>query len=266
MARKPRRDLQAVSPTLIAFGNQVRFYRERMGLSQDRLGERFPVSGSYIGQIETGKTRCTLEFAQQLDDIGDAQGCLVRLWRDLVQDAAYPTWFDWPGIEREAAMLQAFHLSVIYGLLQTPEYAMALLEDEAAAEARIGRQSILTREDPAPPTLSVLMDENVLYRQVGSTKVMQGQMEHLIASQSKRLTIQVVPAEVHDGLSGSFVLATMTDRSEVAYIETALRGMTMAGAGDAAKLSEALVSLRASAYSVRESMELIRKVAEEKWA
>lgn len=265
MARKPSRNLQAISPTLIAFGNQVRFHRERMGLSQDRLGERFPVSGSYIGQIEAGKTRCTLEFAQQLDDIVGAQGCLARLWVDLVQNAAYPTWFDWPGIECEAVMLRAFHLSVVYGLLQTPEYAMALLEDKAAAEARIGRQSILTREDPLPPTLSVLMDEGVLTREVGNAEVMRGQLEHLIASQSKRLTIQFVPSKVHDGLSGSFVLATMPDRSEVAYVETALRGMTLAAVGDVAKLSEALLSLRASAYSVRESMELIRKVVEEKW-
>jgi transcriptional regulator with XRE-family HTH domain len=265
MTRKSQRSYPAVSPTLIAYGNQVRFYRERLGLSQDRLGERFPVSGSYIGQIETGKTRCTIEFAQQLDEIVSAQSCLVRLWQDLVQDAAYPTWFDWPPIEREAAMLQAFHLSVVYGLLQTPAYAMALLDDEAATQARIGRQSLLTRESPPPPTISVLLDESVLHREVGCPQVMKEQLEHLIAAQSKRLTIQFVPEKVHDGLSGSFVLATMPDRSEVAYVETALRGMTMAGVGDVAKLSDALVSLRASAYSVRESMELIRKVVEEKW-
>ncbi|WP_433464738.1 helix-turn-helix domain-containing protein [Spirillospora sp. CA-128828] len=265
MARKPQRTFQAVSPTLIAYGNQVRFYRERTGLSQDRLGERFPVSGSYIGQIETGKTRCTIEFAQQLDEIVGAEGCLMRLWKDLVQDAAYPTWFDWPPIEREAAMVQAFELSVVHGLLQTPKYAMALLDDEAAVSARMARQSILTRENPSPPALSVLLDESVLTRDVGGPEIMREQLEQLILLQRRRLTVQVVPAEIHDGLSGSFILATMADRSEVAYVETALRGMTMAGAADIAKLSEALVSLRASAYSVRESIELIRKVVEEKW-
>ncbi|GAA4302357.1 Scr1 family TA system antitoxin-like transcriptional regulator [Actinomadura luteofluorescens] len=265
MARKPRRDLQTVSPTLIAYGNQVRYYRERMGLSQDRLGDRFPVSGSYIGQIEVGKTRCTSDFAQQLDEIVSAQGCLIRLWKDLVQDAAYPTWFDWPPIERDAMMLQAFELSVVHGLLQTPKYAMALLDDEAAVSARMARQNILARENPSPPMLSVMLDENILTRDVGGSEVMREQLEQLILLQARRCIIQVVPAEVHDGLSGSFILATMADRSEVAYVETALRGMTMAGAGDVARLSEALVSLRASAYSVKESVELIRKVVEEKW-
>lgn len=265
MARKPSRNLHAVSPTLIAFGNQVRFYRERMGLSQDRLGERFPVSGSYIGQVEVGKTRCTFEFAKQLDGIVGAQGCLKLLWRDLVEEAAYPVWFDWPPIEREAVMVEAFELSVVHGLLQTPKYAGALLDDEAAVSARMSRQSILSREDPPAPALSVLLDESVLTRDVGGPEVMREQLEHLVALQKKRLTIQVVPSEVHDGLSGSFILATMPDRSEVAYVETALRGMTMAGAADVTKLSEALVSLRSGAYSVRDSVEIIRKVVAEKW-
>ncbi|MBT2207426.1 helix-turn-helix transcriptional regulator [Actinomadura sp. NEAU-AAG7] len=266
MGRKAHRNPQAISPTLIAFGNQVRFYRERTGLSQDRLGERFPVSGSYIGQIETGKTRCTKDFAEQLDKEVGAQGCITRLWEDLVQNAAYPTWFDWPGIEQAAGMLQAFELSVIHGLLQTPDYATSLLGNESAVAARLGRQSILTREDPPPPVLSVLMDEGILYREVGSPEIMQGQLEHLIQVASKRLAIQFVPARVHDGLSGSFILATMEDRSEVAYVETALRGMTMAGVADVAKLSESLLSLRASAYSVRESTDLIRATIKEKWS
>ena len=46
MARKPRWTAESTSPTLLAFGNQVRHYRDKIGLSQDRLGERFPVSGS----------------------------------------------------------------------------------------------------------------------------------------------------------------------------------------------------------------------------
>lgn len=61
MAPKPRRTAPATSPGLLAFGNQVRHYRDKLGLSQERLGDRFPVSGSYIGLIETGKTRCTEE-------------------------------------------------------------------------------------------------------------------------------------------------------------------------------------------------------------
>jgi transcriptional regulator with XRE-family HTH domain len=265
MAHKPRQTAPSTSPALLAFGNQVRHYRDKAGLSQERLGERFPVSGSYIGLIETGKTRCTQEFAKRLDEELGAQGALSRLWKDLVEHAAYPIWFDWPAIEREAVGLVAFQLSVVDGLVQTREYAAALLDDDAAVEARMARQAILTRADPPPPVLTVLLDESVLYRQVGDVKTMAEQLEHLVSLASRRLSIQIVPSEVHDGLSGSFVIATMEDRSEVAYVETAVRGLTMSGRDEVAKLSESLASLRGSALSVRHSQELIRRTVEERW-
>ena len=264
MAHRPRRTAPSTSPALLAFGNQVRHHRDKLGLSQDRLGERFPVSGSYIGLIETGKTRCTEEFAKRLDEEFGTQGALPRLWQDLVENAAYPIWFDWPAIEREAVALVSFHLSVVDGLVQTREYAAALL-DEDAVEARMARQSILTRQDPPPPLLTVLLDESVLHRQVGDAKTMAGQLEHLIAIASRRLSIQIVPSEVHDGLSGSFIHATMPDRGEVAYVETAVRGLTMSGRDEMAKLAESLASLRASALSVRHSHELIRRTVDKRW-
>jgi transcriptional regulator with XRE-family HTH domain len=258
-----RRSSSAVSPTLRAFGNQVRHYRDKLGLSQDRLGERVYVSGTYIGQVELGQTRCTEEFAGSLDRVFGANDALVRLWSDLVQHVAYPVWFDWPTVERDAAMLQAFELSVVYGLLQTPEYAAALLNDETAVAARLSRQSILAKEDP--PMVAVLMDESALYRRIGDAKIMADQLQHVASAQSRRLTVQIVPAELHDGLAGSFVLATMADRSEVAYVDTAVRGMTTSGRAELARLAEALSSLRANAYSVRESTELLHRTAVERW-
>ncbi|MBW8484563.1 helix-turn-helix domain-containing protein [Actinomadura parmotrematis] len=264
MVRRARKS-QLANPALVAFGNQVRFYRERLGLSQERLGERFPVSGSYIGLVEGGKTRCTEEFAEHLDGHLEAHGALLRLWNDLVKDAPYPTWFDWPVIEAEAVELVAWEISVVYGLLQTPEYAAALLGDNAKVEGRLSRQTILTRPDPAPPTLAVLMDESVLRRDIGGAKVMSEQLQHLIDVSSRGLTVQVVPHGLHDGLSGSCVLATMDDRSQIAYVDTAVRGLTMSGKEEIGTLSQALTSLRANAYSVRETQEIIRKVVHEKW-
>jgi hypothetical protein len=158
----------------------------------------------------------------------------------------------------------AFQVSVVDGLVQTREYAAALLDDEAV-EARMARQTILTREDPPPPRLTVLLDQSVLHRQVGDAKTMGEQLEHLISLASRRLSILIVPSEVHEGLSGSFILATMEDRSEVAYVETAVRGLTMGGREEVAKLSESLASLRANALSVRHSQDLIRRTVDKKW-
>ena len=65
--------------------------------------------------------------------------------------------------------------------------------DQQAVEARMSRQAILTRDDPAPPRVSVLLAETVLLNPVGGAEVMREQLEHLITAQSARLSVQVVP-------------------------------------------------------------------------
>lgn len=224
------------------------------------------MSGSHIGAMERGESRATPQLAAHLDQVVDARGSLIALWEKLILNSAFPTWFDWPKYENEAVQLQTFQSTVIYGLLQTDAYAGALLRgDPTAVAARMDRQTILTRDDPPPPFLSVLMDESVLHRKVGDAKVMRDQLEHLVEAVSRRVSIQVVPCEVHDGLSGSFVLATMRDRSEVGYIDTAVKGLSVASNEDITAMNESLVTLRAQALSVRESVELINRMAECKW-
>ena len=163
-----RRKNGGVSPTLLAYGRMVRRYRNAAGLTQDRLGARLPgkVTGSYIGLVEAGKSRCTKENAVIMDQELDANNVLVTLWDDLVMDSSFPIWFDWPNVESEATMLQSYSATVIHGLLQIPVYASAVLHgDKEAVEARLKRQGVLTREDPAPPIFSLLLDESALYRE-----------------------------------------------------------------------------------------------------
>lgn len=67
------------SPALQVFGAEVRRYREDKGLSQAVLADRFPVSGSYVGAVERGETRCSRAFAVTLDEILDTRGSLPSL-------------------------------------------------------------------------------------------------------------------------------------------------------------------------------------------
>jgi transcriptional regulator with XRE-family HTH domain len=263
---RPPKDLSPGSGPLALWGSELRRFRELSGLSQDAAGNKIPVSGSHIGALERGESRTTPQLAAQLDQVVDARGSLIALWEKLILNSAFPTWFDWPKHESEAVQLQTFQSTVVYGLLQTEAYASALLRsDETAVAARMDRQTILAREDPPPPFLSVLMDESVLHRKVGDAKMMHEQLQHLVESVSRRVSIQVVPCEVHDGLSGSFVLATMRDRSEVAYMDTAVKALTLASNEDLTTINESLVTLRAQALSVRESLDLINRMAEGKW-
>ncbi|GAA2070755.1 hypothetical protein GCM10009780_02100 [Actinomadura alba] len=105
----------------------------------------------------------------------------------------------------------------------------------------------------------------MLYREIGSPKVMREQLEHLVASVSDRVSVQIVPSRQHRGISGSFVLATLDDRSEVAYVETAALGMTMGDPKTLTTLNESFDRIRSQALPVDMSIELITRTAERKW-
>jgi Domain of unknown function (DUF5753) len=61
---------------------------------------------------------------------------------DLLEGESLPGWMrDWVDEERRASALRAFELSVVPGLLQTPDYARTVLDsDETAVNARLERQ------------------------------------------------------------------------------------------------------------------------------
>ncbi|RAY12420.1 XRE family transcriptional regulator [Actinomadura craniellae] len=266
----PRRQRPRESPALVAFGRQMRRMREAKGVKQETIAHLTKVSGPQVSRIEAGKKRATRSFVEIVDDYLDADGSLVSLWEDLNKDGhPVPIWFDWPKIEADAAMLICWEHSVMPGLGQTPAYALAILQgNQEAADARLSRQTILTSDDgTALPTLVLLIDEQALHRLVGTAEIMKEQLEHLlIMSALPNVTVQVVLASgEHDGNMGAFAVATMADRSEIAYIDTAVRGITTDDPAELSTLARTLVALRSRALTEQMSCELIRKVVQEKW-
>ncbi|SFP80263.1 helix-turn-helix domain-containing protein [Actinomadura madurae] len=268
----PQRKRGTVSPTPLAFGRRFRRLREAKGWTQDSVARRANggqgVKPQYIGAVENGRTRCTREFAETMDHTLDANGELLYLYDDLVKDATFPTWFDWHTVEPEADMLQSYQPLLIHGLLQTPAYASALLRgDKEAVEARLNRQAILTRENPPPPNFSVLQDEVSLYRLTGSPETMKEQLEQVIQlAEAGVVTVQVVPSRgEHLGNLGAFNLATMPDRSEIAYVDMTVRGLTLTDPDDIAGVSRAILSIRSHALPAEQSLEVIRKAVMKKW-
>lgn len=255
-------------PILRVFGKEVRRYRLAAGLSQDRLAEKVPMSGSHVGNIERGESRCERHVAERFDEILDTKGALPSLWDELVKDVAFPVWFDWPPVEEEAVLLQTYQPMVVYGLLQTERYATAVLEgDKQAVDARMSRQRILERTDPPPPRLSVILAEPVLYNEVGGREIMREQLERLITLASPRIGVHIAQWPLHPlGFSGAFVIATLPDRSELAYVETPARGITTNDSADLRVLSDSYVAIRSGVLPVQASIDLIRQVMEERWA
>src|ERR1700728_2406324 len=206
------------SPTHF-FGSEVRRAREAAGMSQAELGALVPCDKSVVSRIEVGLVQADEAFALTCDvAFPHLDGFFTRFWKDCqTWSAAFPAAFrEFAAYEAEAVTIWTFQHSLIPGLLQTEGYARAVLErhpnvtGEQVSErvaARLSRQAVLQRTDPPP--LWVLLDENVLHRQVGGATIMQGQMMRLEAvARRPNITVQLIPREeVHVGLTGAFSMA-----------------------------------------------------------
>jgi transcriptional regulator with XRE-family HTH domain len=270
------REIDGTASPLAFFGAELRRARNEVGLSQEQLGQRIGYSAALVGKVETGDRAPTQDLARRCDEALDAKGLLARVY-DLARrwDGGYPSWFaGWIDRERQATSLCWWEPLLVPGLLQTADYARAILavephasedELEEIVRARIERQAILDRPDP--PSLWVIVDESVLYRRIGTGKIIYDQLSRMVAlARQPRITIQVVPNDVgaHVGLLGAFAIAT-GNGADTVYMESPDKGHTTELPSVAAKLTETFNILRGEALSPAASRELVMKVAEERW-
>jgi transcriptional regulator with XRE-family HTH domain len=250
------------------FGQQVRRARRAAGWTLAEFGQRIGYDPGQISRIENGKRPPTELFAQMCDRAFPGRdGWFSEFYAESRTWIATPPWFrSWIEHEQRAATLRIWQLGVVSGLLQTEDYARAILtvnpgvtEDEVSARlaARLARQAILTRDDPL--TAWFLVDEAALRRRVGSAEAMAGQLAHLAGvARLPNVTIQVVPSTAHAGLLGGFAL---TERA--AYVETAVAGQVFEDAEIIAGLLTRFDTLRNEALRGSESLTLIERMCEE---
>ncbi|MEU8265617.1 helix-turn-helix transcriptional regulator [Sphaerisporangium sp. NPDC049002] len=248
------------------WGRELRHYRQAAGLTQAQLAQKIHFSEGLISGVETGQLPASPEFAQSCDTTLTTGGALHRLldWR---RGQRFPLWFGkWRDKEQAATVLRAYEPLLVPGLLQTEAYARVVLRgDEMALAARMDRQAILTRDDPEPPIFRCIMDEAVLSRPIGSPKDMREQLDHLVSMVGPRLSVQVVPHGMHPGLLSGFVIATLDGGTDVAYVDTALRGLTVSEQDEVDHAVQRFESIRTEALPLRMSLDLIKRTADEKW-
>ena len=257
---------------LAMFAAELRAARTRAGLSRDELAARINYSGSLVGLVENMIRVPTLPFAQRLDEVLQTPGTFGRMQEHL-RATPFPAWFhDWLDAEREATALRTWEPLLVPGLLQTADYARAILaagpeavadEVERMVSARMDRQAILHRD--APPLLWVVLDEAVLHRCVGSPKIMSAQLGQLAEMGDRpRVTVQVVPARTgtHAGLLGAFIVASAEDASDIVYLETSAAGQVSDLPRVVAQVTLRFDILRAVALPRDDSRDLLLKVAD----
>ena len=273
------RELDPSAGPLQFFGAELRRARATAGLSQDQLGQRLGYSGAQVGKVEMGERAPSQDFAQGCDQtFPEAGGLFARIYQLARRwDGGYPSWFaEWVESERRATSLRWWEPLLIPGLLQTADYARAILaadpettdgQLEELVAARLERQAIL--DEPTPPALWVVVDEAVLHRLIGSRKIMYDQLLALADSSCRsNITVQVVPAEVgaHAGLLGAFIVASFDSSPSTVYMESPDQGQTAEVPSVVRRLSVTFDTLRADALPRGASRDLIGKVAQERWA
>ncbi|MFC6084997.1 helix-turn-helix domain-containing protein [Sphaerisporangium aureirubrum] len=253
------------------FARELRRAREAAGMSQAQLATAIVgYSPSFVAMVETARRVPKPDFAQRCDQLLSTGGILTRLAEDLVCRNMPPEWVGkWLSIEGDATSLLSYQPLVVPGLLQTEAYAREVIatsgrefDVEEQVEARLERRGILSRANP--PMLVAVMDEDVLRRPVGGPDVMREQVLYLLEmAERPRVLIQIVPFEAgaYAGLAGPFVIAKSDDK-DVVYVDSALSGDVVQRSDDVVTLRRLWEALRAEALPIRNSIDLMAKVAE----
>jgi transcriptional regulator with XRE-family HTH domain len=280
------------SPTIRRrrLGAELRHRREAAGVTIEFVAERLECSASKISRIETGHTTAGVRDVRDMLELYGVGGAEAEEIIQIAREARQKGWWHpytqvlsgaYVGLEAAAGSIRAYEQQVIPGLLQTEEYARALLrsarpditagEIEQRVRVRLGRQSLLSQDDPID--LWVVLDETVLSRPVGGDAVMRAQLRRLVeAADLPNVTLQILPFDIgaHAGMDGTFTILGFPEASDpdVVYAENAAGGLFLEKRDDLQKYIFIFDNIRAAAIPPEESVALIAKLAEEplwKW-
>ncbi|MEU5907358.1 helix-turn-helix transcriptional regulator [Micromonospora sp. NPDC047527] len=247
MTMVPAEGGPTTGPTVLRMllGAQLRRLREASGVTREGAGWEIRSSESKISRMELGRVGFKERDVSDLLTLygvtdGQERDALLKLARDANSPGWWhrygdvlPSWFQsYLGLEAAAALIRSYEVQFVPGLLQTREYARAVVllghgtADAAEIERRVAlrmqRQQLLRRDDP--PQLWAVVDEAALRRPIGGVEVMRGQVEALIeATRSPHIRLQVIPfaAGGHAAAGGAFTILRFGDQElpDIVYIE-----------------------------------------------
>jgi hypothetical protein len=236
--------------------------------------------------METGRIGARPGDVRELLEIYGVTGAeadsLVQLARDARRKGwwhAYgrvlPPWFEaYVGLESDAARLHDFQPSVVPGLLQTEDYARAVLRGAPYASCaedidqqvtlRMRRQAVL--DEPRPPQVQVVLGESVLWVQVGGPAVMRAQLLRLADLAARPdLTLQVLPlrAAAHVQPVSPFTMLEFADPADptVVYLEHLTGSLLLEDVEEVQRYRAVFDHLRAEALGPGPSADLIARTA-----
>ncbi|MEU4532656.1 helix-turn-helix transcriptional regulator [Micromonospora ureilytica] len=247
MTMVPAEGGPTTGPTVLRMllGAQLRRLRESSGVTREGAGWEIRSSESKISRMELGRVGFKeRDVADLLTLYGVSEeherDALLKLARDANSPGWWhrygdvlPSWFQsYLGLEAAAALIRSYEVQFVPGLLQTREYARAVVllghgaagagEIDRRVGLRMQRQQLLQRDNP--PQLWAVVDEAALRRPIGGAEVMRGQLTALIeATKSPHIRLQVIPfaAGGHAAAGGAFTILRFGDQElpDIVYIE-----------------------------------------------
>ncbi|MYX77613.1 helix-turn-helix transcriptional regulator [Streptomyces sp. SID3915] len=288
MAGKPR-------PTArkIALGQELRRLRNVRGLTIEEAAVGMGFSEAQLQRVETGFSalRRVNHLGALLDRYGVAETQLgeelMAIWRDAASEEWVSEFKDgmtpaqmpkFVGIEEIARTIRAYHPLLLWGMLQTEEYARALFamqqpvleapseSVEKAVQLRLRRREFITREDD-PVNLVAIIGESALRHIVGDIDVMQGQCRELMKlSELDNVTIQILPTEgKRYRFTADFSILDMGDElPPQVQADNAWGALAMSGKPrDVGVFTRRFERLTAAALSPEETADYVRNLSRE---
>lgn len=275
-------------------GAELRALRAGAGLTSGEAARLVGWHQSKVSRIETGASGVKPPDVRLLLDayhVADAQlrDMLLVLagsddgggrhhWWHAYRGVLPPAYRDFISLESQASTMRTLETSVVPGLLQTPEYARAVTRAavggldndgperlDALVQVRLARQDVL-RSHP-PLTLSAVLDEAVLRREVGGPGVMARQLVRLqAAARLPQVRLQVLPfaAGAHIGITGPFVIFSFPSTSDldVVVLDHLTSSLYLERKEDLQAYSEAFSTLQFHALSPEDSLDYIAGIGD----
>jgi transcriptional regulator with XRE-family HTH domain len=284
------------SPTLRArrLATELRRLRHGRGLTGEMVAARLGWSESKVSRIELGRTGVKEADVSRLLDLYKVSPArrseLLALAREAVRGSREALSLnltaelsDYLAAEAEARLLLSWQPQIVPGLLQTGDYARAVIRGvqeilglppgdiERRVEARLARQRLFDRDPPLE--LSVVMDESVLHRRFGTPETMREQLEYLAErSRSPSVRVCVLPLDGdHPIGTGSFMYLQfpqvhMVPLPDTVYVEQLVTNYRIESEDDTYKYRLTFDRLSARALPPAPSRELILRAARQFWA
>jgi hypothetical protein len=278
-------------PTVLRMllGAQLRRLRESSGVTREGAGWEIRSSESKISRMELGRVGFKERDVSDLltlygvSDEGEREA-LLKLARDANSPGWWhrygdvlPSWFQsYLGLEAAAALIRSYEVQFVPGLLQTREYARAVVllghggagvaEIDRRVDLRMQRQQLLLRDKP--PLLWAVVDEAALRRPIGGPEVMRGQLTALIeATKSPTVRLQVIPfaAGGHAAAGGAFTILRFGDQElpDIVYIEQLTSALYLDKRDDLDYYAVAMERLCVEAEPPERTPEILGRLLEE---